>query len=525
MTIYIDAGVVRIQEYINRTSGSDEAVLKKRRGASRMVAAATNAAALAKLCKGLALNDETYQTEGVTHLKYPIANGEDSDERPSCGSGDDSAQPNVHAVVRSLLQHMRDQLPAAHIEISWAEANRYVNALATLGPLRAGGSPKDENSGRVVSLPPTRDESASATCSSCGISPAESDGTDEMGGTCTDCTLREKFGGESSGASPQDEVISQLKVTGCESLRSPSDMRELSRLPEGDNEPHKLNHLATVYADGNNVGALFQTLKENLAGAKDLSKALDDATKSSGREALEQLLETHATSGQGACVLPGQVTTLAADDVLITVPAAWGWQFVLTLVGTFNSTMNESMCKLTSQHKSLPKKTTPSLTAGIVFHHEKSPIETAIREAFDVMRLAKDETRGQESAIGWLDVTAERTPRARPFKWFTTNCDGLVATAGMPRSQISKLDAAIKVGLRKRHDGSDNGDQVTPEQVLAFLRAEMERVASAAEIERLLPAKASDLERLKQLDDALSLVRWFPSNADHVCGEASPCTH
>jgi hypothetical protein len=140
MGVYVDAGVNRIQEYLLRTSGADDRQLRKRRGASLMVAAATSPDAFADL--GLERNAEAYHVEGVAHLLAVAATGEDLVE---C----------AREWAALAAQRLRNALPHAYLRVSWAVADSYAAAHPLLAAARDSGQ-CGEQSGSISVLPALR---------------------------------------------------------------------------------------------------------------------------------------------------------------------------------------------------------------------------------------------------------------------------------------------------------------------------------------------------------------------------------
>ena len=124
MGVYLDAGVIRIQEYLLRTSGADDRQLRKRRGASLMVADATSPDAFADL--GLVPNTESYHVEGVAHLHAVAAEGKDQTGQ-------------VPALAEQAAQRLRNALPHAYLRVSWAVADSYATAHPLLAAARDRG--------------------------------------------------------------------------------------------------------------------------------------------------------------------------------------------------------------------------------------------------------------------------------------------------------------------------------------------------------------------------------------------------
>ncbi|BAK34156.1 hypothetical protein MLP_11420 [Microlunatus phosphovorus NM-1] len=447
MPAYIDVGVVRIQEYITRTSGAAEGQLRKRRGASRMVA---NAAAASYLDLGLEPNPESYHVEGVAHLR-------------SIGtlSGAEAADRAGAAIER-----MRAQLPYAYLRASWALADTYSTAFTLLDAARRGETAEGV-SGVLDYLPPPRDTPFSKRCKSCGL------GEVITGDTCGDCRRRDQAGKAqttSDAPTPEERVLAEVNHRAHLSLTAVTDLTGLARLPV---DPHaKRNHLATIYADGNGVGKLFESIGDRTA-AQTTSKDLDSAIRGAGRDALVSLLPYCRDKS-----LPAVVTVLAADDALITVPAQLGWTFTETLLTGF--------AQQVSGYESL------SLTAGIVFSHVKSPIEAAISAADEAMRDAKRARHGQ-AAIGWADLTHPGGEDAKicDLAWLRDRRQVLDLVSGLPASQRSGWERIIAEAAAAEVDAAD---------LMVFFRREFNRLGSVL----------ADLDlTLDEFQDMLDLARWW----------------
>ncbi|MDN5789582.1 MAG: hypothetical protein L0H25_01760 [Micrococcales bacterium] len=495
MKLYLDVGVTRIQEYIGRTAGADEGQLRRRRGASRMVTNATDAGNFAVL--GWQPNDETYTAEGVAHLVRPMA----APTQAECGIG----------LVEQVLIRLREALPHAYLEASWARAETYAEALNRLeSARRLLGTPSlnmPDGRGALAWLPPVREDPYASRCGSCGLAAAESAVTDRKSQPqCDDCILRDSQG-RPAGArgpvgadrqTPEEQTLAAVSELVDAPLRPVRDLNQLGRLPRRAVE--KKNHIATIYADGNNVGALFEGLSP--AQATRVSKALDASIKHAGRFALAQI---HPSCDPA--YLPGVVTTLAADDVLITVPASCGWAFAIHLVDAFNEEMASAMSR---EMRDSDLGAAPTLTAGVVFSHYKHPIEDAINAAETVMRSAKKATNGAAAAIGWADLTqtgtSEHSP-SRPLQWFAGNRGLIDHVAGLAASQRQKWMRDISTAIQ---------EHVPDETITGFLSDEARR----------LGLRAPGLEQLP-LDDVIALlqiVRWWTPPSPGV-GVSSPASH
>jgi hypothetical protein len=453
MNLYMDVGISRIQEYINRTSGSDEHVLRKRRGASTMVAEATDVDALSKALAVHGViaqrNDETYDTEGVAHLLITDSGGLDETQ-----------------IADLVLAWMREQVPAAYLEVSWAAGADFAAVLDELRRQRESGN-------SLVWLPRSRDEALSRRCKSCGM------GTADHGSECSDCRTREDKG--QRGKSRAEDVL-----TSALNLKAVKDFGELAKLPGRVDEAAKTNHLATVYADGNGVGALFKQLHDRPQLARELSELLDAATKAATIQAINAL----PTSGK----LPAVASVVAADDIVITVPAAWGWQFALALHAAFDAEIQAGF-EAASQDLQELEGRKPSLSSGLVFSHYKSPIEIATIRAATCLRAAKKSVSGEEAVICWTDLTQESESRNWPCRllsWFAQHRADLDAVAALPGSKRKYYERALAVLAND------------PQLLVAYLDDDAKRTGKAAAVGAFI-----DGHDTSQLADALSIADWW----------------
>lgn len=455
MTDYMDVGVTRIQEYINRTTGSDEGVLRKRRGASTAVADATDVVALAvQLARhGISIqeNSETYDTEGVAHLVISDAGGRTLD-----------------GVADTVLSIMRAQLPGAYLEASWAEGPTYADAVDELRSQREEGR-------SLVWLPLHRDEVLSARCRSCGL------GVVERGKECSDCSQRDDKG--QRGTSRAEVFLtSELR------LRTARDFGELARLPRKAGLSVKVNHLATLYADGNGVGALFQQIHGHPALARELSEILDTATKQATTAAIEALNPT--------AVLPALPSVVAADDIIVTLPAVWAWPFTLHLHRAFADGVAAHLADASPQLRTVTQNLPwPTLSSGLVFAHYKHPIELATRRSADCLREAKKSVSGKEAVICWTDLTQESDTRSwpkRPLAWFDKHHTDLTELADLATTKRKYYERAIRVLAEDPH------------LRVEYLRKDSRRTGCSGSVEPFLYDDDTD-----ELRDALTIADWW----------------
>lgn len=468
MPAYIDVGAIRIQDYILRTSGSGQGQLRKRRGASRMVTQATDASRFAGL--GLIHNDESYAIEGVAHLR----------------AADGVGTPPRDLAVAALAQ-VKWVLPAVYLEASWAIGGSYSEARALISAARESGANSDVV-GVVTSLPPTREDPFAAPCSSCGLAAARS------GAICEDCRLRDEAGSTKPAAGARSTPEARARAGMAEilgrELALPEDLHRLARLPRASSS--KLNHVATVYADGNGIGALFEALTDANV-AKVVSGQIDGAIRHAAVLALAQI--------QPLCrddVFPAVVTALAADDLLVTIPASLAWPFVTTLIERFDENLAES-----DVIRAVLPNGPPTLSAGIAFSHVKSPIEGAIRAAFDAMGSAKRLHR-TVPAVGWVDQAHPSNEMSvRPVAWFGHFRDVLTRLASTSGSQRAKWEFQL--------DAVEEGD-VSSRDLREYFRQEGRRLG-------LDVLQREDLT-LADLSVLLNAVRWWPPTTWFAGGQS-----
>ena len=493
MTIYLNAGVVRTQEYIARTSGADDGQLRRRRGASQMITDATAAATFNPL--GWQANHETYHVEGTVHLRRP---------------GPQNPGTDISALTAQVLTCLREALPMAHLEASWAVGATYSDVIQDLRDARAGvGTPPEAwpaNRGVLVWIPQVREDPFALRCNACGLGVVMDDPEESGDPTlCRDCIERNNKGrrahSKSGGvqapalATPAKRSLEAVSALVGQDLAPAQDLTALSQLPTAHLAKH--NHLATIYADGNSIGTLFDRLRPELA--QSMSIALDTAITTAGHEAVAAI-QRHSRPG----TLAAEVTTLAADDAVITVPACLGWPFVLELVQAFNDSMTRWGLENPGEVENLP-----SLTAGIVFSHVKHPIEDAITAAFEVLRGAKSAVSGKTSAISWADLTESgrsdnrrdvATTRARTTPWFTDHRHLIEACAVLPNHQQHKWIRDITTARAANPPLSD-------ETIVNHLTREARRLGID------LPDLHRD-DQTSALTDviaAMSIARWWTS--------------
>jgi hypothetical protein len=445
MPTYLTAAVVRIQPYLARTPK-----LRLRRGASWMIVRATSDEAVKDWIQGTGLsgvarNPEAGHADGVVALTVPGGQAPD--------------------VARRLLLHLRAQIPAADLEASWADAATYVEFR------RAGPRPEDVR----LALPPVADFPLAETCEFCRMDPCA-----QARGPCADCTARGASTGRRRarpGAQQPGTAEDEPDALGTErtvldavnqrtggDLRPVADLNDLARL--GGAQGNR-NHVATVALDGNGMGAFFAAIASHQdTGLKQrISPEISAATRSALIRAAALVVRD---SDRRLPVVPH---ILGGDDVVVSVTADRAWQFTREFLTAFSDAMETAAGRL-----ALPEEVTrqlPSMSAGVVFAHASFPYARAVHLAEDALRLAKRDTHGSVSAIGWLDVTVDGE---QPPPWRRTltqaglegRAPDLAALAGISasgRQALARLLAAAseeEAGAAALVWARRNGDAVVP---------------------------------------------------------------
>jgi len=423
MPTYLDAAVVRIQPYLARTPE-----LRLRRGASWLITRATSEEAVDAWIqdsgvRGVARNPEAGHADGVVTLTVP----------------DGQAQ----AVAARLVQHLREDIPAADLQASWAQAPSYLEFR------RARPQPGST----LLAVPPAADFPLTRTCPSCRVDPSA-----QADGMCADCLARDASAGRRStrpgpsrpaaqDAEPdalgtERAVLDAVNQRTGRHLRPVRDMNDLARLGETDSNR---NHVATVALDGNGMGGFFAALaSQQDTGLKqrispEISAATRGALVSAGASIVRDDDER----------LPVVPHVLGGDDVVVSVTADRAWPFTRAFLAGFSDALTAAAGRL-----SIPDDITrqlPSMSAGVVFANASFPYARAARLAEDALRQAKQDTGGARPAVAWLDVTVDGE---QPPPWRRTltqdELDGhsadLAALAGISRSGRQALARLLGAG-------------------------------------------------------------------------------
>ena len=418
MPTYLDVGLVRIQKYLNRTPK-----LTRRRGASALVAIATETTSVVNAAAGIRANDEAVEADGVVHLII------------------DSGEPKV--VAKQVLVYLAQALPAAEIEASWATAEDYASAHVALEAMRVLEP--------MRSFPSLMDIPLVQRCDGCaqaGVSAhrkAEDPRQKRQDGFCADCEARHQAAGNRSTNSAkvgsldaEQQLLNYFNSGNVSSgLALAKEFEDLARL--GSDE--KSNHLATVFIDGNKIGNWFQFVGKTHPGqVRDLSEAVTKATENALRAGATAIQKDQTT-------LSTIVHIRGGDDVLVSIPADRAWSFTLAFLETFGSAMKDSLDVLGLANVGLQN---PSASAGIVIAKTAYPLSDCVEIADEMLKLAKRSNSGSAPAAMWVDVTrhgpkAPSNRRPRSLEWLRQNTTDIGVLSKLEQSTRSTLRVMCEV--------------------------------------------------------------------------------
>ncbi len=478
MATYLDIGCVRIQSWIGQWSD-----LMGRRGAS----AALNDATTTDTVEGylrqgdwpdVSVNTTVPDVDGVVSLVV--------------GS---STEPEV--VARLVLAELRARVPGAEFEAVWGRGGDYAAAYEhEIQPGRQRGEV-------MLAVRPPGELPMVARCDLVSTDLAVDHWTraaDEqrrrIGG---DAQSRIRMAGFRSSLRRSDGTALDTELALAEEFDR-EEVKDFAELAALGPPRLKRNHLATVYLDGNRIGDQFQSLRPNdtdneklraikTEARRSLSSDLHDATVESLRAATGHLCELVEHDQ-----LPVVPHIVGGDDIIVSVPAAYGVWFARCLMTEFSSRMGEagSVAGLVSSQDdgAFPF----SASAGIAIAHASYPFGDCVAAADDLLSDAKAATRGTEASLLIAELTTDSTKLPGPSEAWTLRDlvdldEHLVWLAGCGKSQRAELQRAA---------GRDD-----PQVARAYVERLLRR---SDDLARIPPALIADPQRLIH---ALNLTRWW----------------
>jgi hypothetical protein len=382
---YVDIAAVHIQAWLGRTPD-----LRFRRGASVLLSRATAREAWEpRLPAGTRWNAEAGSVDGVVSLVLD----------PDSGANDDAATVLADA-ARAVAQSMRQTMPHCPIQAVDGTGTTYAVAYPVMARKRRDGD-------FLIDSPPAPAEVILAKpCDQCRAAAATRPGVQVVAkereqDLCAECDARFEAAGKSAGRpiqapEPERRLKKALNDAGMRVSDFSDTFADMARAGQRDRDDAS-TQLALIYADGNKVGNFLATVA-NIQGGPD-------------KATIVPLIEEAALGALAQAVMdrfrdwtqpPVLVNLAGGDDLLVSVPAADAWLFTKTLLKAFSTFLNERARTWPLQ----ARETIPTLSAGLVFHHVKSPFSDAVRLAADQLDLAKRKAPGS-AAVAFLDLTAD----------------------------------------------------------------------------------------------------------------------
>lgn len=495
--IYVCIAAVRIQQWISRTPK-----LVLNRGASRALAEKTGSDRVQRMLadrplSGVHIAPDAPDVDGVIVLQV-----------------DDLESTTVDDVADWLRRAVADELPGVEWK-AWAhQAVSYALAKAAVDQgLTSHGN---------WHLPPIElDIPYAHACDGCHH---------EYG------VETKKLPGESNGAvlGPDclDRLASSEKLTNAPRGMTFDDLARRGGIASSDQAQQTVgrraanNHLATIAADGNRVGAVFEHLARTSSRAfahhdrettvqAALSKLLDEATRTA--------VDNAGCVGDPDAEYPSAIVHLVGgDDVLASVGARFAWEYVTALLTKFDEVFKSGLADVIEAAKGAGALNDAeadevtklgrgvSLGVGITFANRNHPFADCADMAHRALSQAKASGRGA-AAVSWVDLTVEASVPAGRFAW-PDQLGADLPTARMTPSARTTLEGILRdrwpaslTDQSQRHDAD----------ALIALWADVQkwctRTDNAEVLEDREPADPAQIaSALIALRSDLDRARWWP---------------
>jgi hypothetical protein len=435
---YVDISAIRIQDWLGRTPD-----LKFRRGGSVLLSEATARKAWeGRLPSGARWNDEAGEVDGVISLILDPPDG--GTAATELTGATDPVDGSALAVASHVAQRMREVMQHCHIQAIAGCGESYAGAYPAMAKARRDGDLLIDSPSAppelILAKPCDECRSAAATRSGVTVTSGE-----KPADLCHECDARLDAAGRTAGRPSQAplperrlrEALGEAGMTVTDFSASFADMAAAGVRDSDD----AATQLALVYADGNKVGAFLNRAASILdgPGKAEIVPLLDGAT-------LGALAQAVIDRFEGWAEPPVLVNLAGGDDLLVSVPAVDAWLFTKTLLTAFTALLGKS----TAGWPREARENIPTLAAGMVFHHVKTPFSDVVRLTSDQLRFAKAKTRGG-AAVAFLDMTADGSqppPGREPVSldYLTVNAGRLQQIADLPPSRRHTLLGLIRDG-------------------------------------------------------------------------------
>lgn len=309
-----------------------------------------------------------------------------------CGNNRRTVQKAAHALALNIKVH----LPATHVTTTLREAANYREVIAA----ELNGSHAEKR----VYPPSTLEFPLAHHCDECSSGMAVAKRKDLR--LCADCLSRDAPKPRNAtlssrrleqGFAAEQEILEKVSErTGkLNQVKDLPDLAQLGNLGDEGRRQQTDNHIATIFADGNGLGAFFSGLRheatksdEGLEQLRETSRAIKDATNNAMVESICEIRR------EGEQKMPAVPHIMGGDDILVSVPATRAWPFLFSFLGQMKQELRE-----------VKGAERISFSAGMVICKDEYPIGNQVELAEELIRHAKDKGQGKEWNFAWRDVT------------------------------------------------------------------------------------------------------------------------
>ncbi|MDY6993839.1 MAG: hypothetical protein SVR94_14725 [Pseudomonadota bacterium] len=157
-------------------------------------------------------------------------------------------------------------------------------------------------------------------------------------------------------------------------------------------------YIGIIHADGNSLGSVVKNTMQDIpaenyqSAALNFSKALEEATLSATRLAVQRILAKHATHGT-EMVMPARPLVVGGDDLSFIVRGDLALSFTETFLEAFEQQTEQAFDDLKKQYPEMNLPPYLTACAGIVFVKSKQPFYQAYDLAESLCRYAKNIAR------------------------------------------------------------------------------------------------------------------------------------
>ncbi len=502
-TVYLTVAAKRIQPWLARTPR-----LALLRGASKALRDETNPKPLEEELRprfdrlGAVVQHRESAVDGLVVVTVP--------------------EPRAPDAARILLDRLSRRLPGVEWSAWWGPGASYVEAYAA----------------RTVTddsvLPALMDVPVAKTCAGCrqepGTTVQQLPGDDTSpGGTLIgpDCSTRWSAQREEVSRAQGSRDATPEASAPPSRPRDARDFDELARKggPRRTGEAAAVgrkdsrNHLATICADGNRVGSFFDEIAwagPDYAGYR--SCAIDLLNT----QLVSAVSDSIDTLSDGARVSVAIAHYVGGDDVLLSVPASRAWEMSHHLMTGFDGLKTSLTDALpspgagaTEERRATHQRIEEaiggmSLGVGVVFAHATHPFSDTQRLAHEAMTQAKRRTRGQESAVGWVDLTEGTHPDSRHTLCGPDLKTLMERSAGGEPQGVLKVNPSGRARLANLAMAYPDTETLTRAVTVWLRRAERDSSLSVQPPRD--PVTLKDLQPIDDLPRGLSLARWWPTH-------------